>query len=556
MSLHQHTNKHASKVLSVLKVLLMALLYFLAGKMSLNIVSENHIITIVIFAAEGFALAGVLLFGKIVLPGIFLGQFFLALSEGIAPLSSVGISIVNTFEGFIAWKIFNYFHFDRDIRHPNALFLLFIIIALILQPFSALFSTSILYLSSVVSSNEFLTSLFSWWFGNTLGQMLWTPMLILLYMNRQKIFFPELLLYVILFFLISWVTFIILPLSNLSIAIVLTLPISIYIAIRKSLLYASIMIVILSMVSIYATYRHIGVFATMPMLDNIINLNFYILVHILIVLGLGVLYREIEETKEKLSNLNRSLEKEVAQQVEQLNRQNIIMAQQARLASMGEMLGMIAHQWRQPLNSINSNIAVIQKIIQKTIPENSFLNQKLSNVTKQTKFMSETIEDFSKFFHPDKDTLHFNPCNTVKRALKLIELETMRISIQLNCPQKLTLHSFENEYLQVVLSILHNAIENFHAQNIESPTIILNLHQTNHNIILNIQDNGGGIQTTSLSSIFDPYFTTNHSGKNSGLGLYMAKLLVEESMRGKLSVINQNGGACFSISIPKRREEI
>ena len=551
MHLFALSEKHTNMI-SLLKIFLIALLYFLAGKMSLGIASENHIITIVIFAAEGFALAGVLLFGKSILPGIFLGQLLLALDGNIAFLPAFGIALVNTLEALIAWKILNHFKFDRYIKHPNDLFLLFCTIACILQPFSAFFGTSILYSASIVTDHDFLNSLFSWWFGNTLGQMLWTPMLLLLYLNIGKVHYLELILYTLLFLLFSWVVFIILPISNLSIAMVLTLPFAVYIAIRKGLLFASIMIVILSMVSIYATYQHTGIFSSMSMIDNIINLNFYILSHILIVLGIGVLYWEMKQTKKALADLNRSLEEEVERQVEKLNRQNIIMAQQARLASMGEMLGMIAHQWRQPLNTINSNIAVIQKVVSDTLHNHIFLEQKLENITKQTQFMSDTIEDFSGFFHPNKQAVYFNPCDTLQRAFKLIHMETRHITTDITCPDEpVTLYSYENEYLQVLLSILHNALENFTLHQIENPTLKFIFQTDQKYITLYIQDNGGGIKAIPMESIFDPYVTTNNTKKNSGLGLYMAKLLIEESMHGILRVKNQNGGACFEITLPK-----
>jgi signal transduction histidine kinase len=289
----------------------------------------------------------------------------------------------------------------------------------------------------------------------------------------------------------------------------------------------------------------------MSMMDNIININFYILSHILIVLGIGTLYREAEDTKQALAKLNRSLEEEVAKQVRKLNEQNLIMAQQARLASMGEMLGMIAHQWRQPLNTINSNIAVIQKLISESPSKDPLLEKKLDNITNHTAFMSDTIEDFSGFFHPNKQAISFNPCETLRRAVKLLGNEVEKIDMTISCSETAVLYTYENEYLQVVLSILHNAIENFAVNKISRPSLHLSIYTDDTYVILSIQDNGGGIRTKRLESIFDPYFTTNHTKKNSGLGLYMAKLLIEESMHGNVTVENKKEGACFKISLPK-----
>jgi signal transduction histidine kinase len=536
---------------SIIIILTMTLLYFLTGKISLSIASENQIITIAIFAAEGFALAGVLIFGRKVLPGIFLGQLLLALSEHIPLVPAVSISAGNTIEAFIAWGIFRYFQFNRQLRHPKDLFILFLGIAFVLQPFSAIFSTSILYFSSIVDQDGFLSALFSWWFGNTLGQMLWTPVLLLLYTERKKIHYIELLLFILFFLFYTWTVFAILPIHNLSISIILTLPVAVYITIKKGLLYASLIIVILATISILSTFLHIGIFSHMSMVDSIININFYILSHILIVLGIGTLYRETEDTKQALAKLNQSLEEEVGKQVKKLNEQNLIMAQQARLASMGEMLGMIAHQWRQPLNTINSNIAVIQKLISESPSKNPLLEEKLNNITNHTAFMSDTIEDFSGFFHPNKQAISFNPCKTVQRAIKLLGNAVTTIDITISYTENTTLYSYENEYLQVVLSILHNAIENFAVNQIPNPSLQLTISQDDLHVILSMQDNGGGIRTNQIESIFDPYFTTNHTTKNSGLGLYMAKLLIQESMHGTITVENKNKGACFRISLPK-----
>jgi len=549
------TNRH-TYLMQLFKILLMAALYFISGKISFLIANENHIITIVIFAAEGFALAGVLLFGKSILPGIFLGQFLLALSGDIPPFPALGIAIVNTIEAFIAWKILLKYSFNTELQHPKDLIKLFFSITFILQPFSAFFGTLILYLSSIIEEKTYLDALFSWWFGNTLGQMLWTPMLLLLYTHYKKIHIPDFILLILFSILFSSLVFMVLPLSNLSIVILMTMPIAIYVVITRGLLYASVMIVILSMVSIYATYMHQGVFSSMSMLDNIINLNFYILSHILIVLGVGILYQETKKTKEKLAKVNRTLETEVAQQVEELNKQNLIMTQQARLASMGEMLGMIAHQWRQPLSSINSNIAVVQMITSEALPENTFLEKKLDNVTRQTQFMSDTIEDFSSFFHPNKESSIFDPCITLKRALRLLETDIRNILSHIDCPQNLFLQTYENEFLQVLLTIFHNAIENFNAKKIDAPILTIMLKEDEGHIILDIEDNGGGIQTDKIKSVFDPYFTTNHTGNNSGLGLYMAKLLIEESMNGTLNVQNKNKGASFRIILPKKERKI
>jgi signal transduction histidine kinase len=163
--------------------------------------------------------------------------------------------------------------------------------------------------------------------------------------------------------------------------------------------------------------------------------------------------------------------------------------------------------------------------------------------------MSNTIEDFTDFFHPDKKKIKFMPLTTIERALKLINVETKNITIEIQAKKDIWLYTYENEYLQVLLTILHNAIENFQTKSIEQPEITILLQASTSEVQLSICDNGGGIQIKHIDTIFDPYYTTNHTDKNSGLGLYMAKILVEESMFGTLSVTNEKDGACFKITL-------
>jgi signal transduction histidine kinase len=529
----------------------MGLIYFAAGTASLAVSNQNAIVTIVVFASEGFALAGVLLFGRIVIPGIFLGQLLLALHQGLHPFPAVGISIVNALEALIAWKLFHYFPFDLSLSRLKDLFKLYIMITFFLQPFSALLGTLTLYSASIIESHDYLQNLFAWWFGNTLGQMLWTPMLLLLFTMRKRVSWWQMGGYTLFFLLFSYLVFFQIHFINLSLLITVTLPLSVYIAVKKGTVFASVLIVILSIVSLYATFLNVGFFTSMSLLDNIINLNFYILSHILIVTGIGILYQEVSDTRESFKHLNLSLEQEIKHQVNELNRQNLLLSQQAKLASMGEMLGMIAHQWRQPLHVINSNIAVINMLSSQERCSDPLMQKKIESTKKQTRFMSETIEDFANFFRPDKRKTLFSPERTIHRALKLIGSQTEEIALEFRVEESTHVVAYENEYLQVLLTILHNAIENFHASGIKDPKIIFHIYHDEEDVVLEVRDNGGGIKQTPLQSIFNPYVTTNRTEKNSGLGLYMAKILVEESMQGRLFATNEHGGAVFTIILPK-----
>jgi signal transduction histidine kinase len=543
------------------KIIILALVYYISGKLSIDVINNNFIITIGIFAAEGFSMAAVLIYGKKIWPGVFIGQLLISISEQVPLGAALWVSTINSLELFVVWYAFKKLKLNRSLESIQDVLGLFFIIIFIAQPFSAFFNTSVLYLFSITNHASYWFSLFSWWFGNTMGQLLLTPALLLLYTHYKEIHYASTLFFLALFALLVYTILFIVPIYSLPIIITITMPLIIYISIIRNVLIGDLAIVVMSVISLYAAYCHVGIFSINGTIENLINLNFFILSHILIVLIIGTLYHENIKTHIELAELNKVLENKVMEQVDKLNRQNIIMAHQARLASMGEMMGMIAHQWRQPLNSINSNVAVIQYLVKEKIPTDPLLSEKLENITTQTRFMSDTIEDFSKFFHPNKSTIHFNPETTLHRVLKIIEGEIAQIKIILPetegiSEKEMMLHSYENEYLQVILTILHNALENFKVNKIQNPMIRFDFTTTQTAVTLSIQDNGGGIRTQTIDQIFDPYFTTNHTGKNSGLGLYMAKLLIEESMAGSITVSNKEGGACFEITVPKRRDTL
>lgn len=532
----------------------MALIYFISGKMSIAIINDNYIVTMGIFAAEGFSMAAVLIFGRRIWPGVFIGQIVLSISENLPWLPSFGIAAVNSLELFLVWHVFHTLHLNRSLDTIRDILGLFFIILFIAQPFSAFFGTIILYFSSIAHDVNYWFSLFSWWFGNSMGQLLWAPTLLLLYKHREEMFSPSTLFLLILFSFLAYTIIFVTPIYSLPIIITITMPLTIYITMIRNVLTGSIMIVIMSVLSMYAAYENIGIFSVHEIVENIINLNFFILSHILIVLTIGTLYHENIRTKKKLKELNDSLEEKVVKQVGKLNKQNILITQQARLASMGEMLGMIAHQWRQPLNRINSNIAVISNLSDCDTMDHTMIQDKTDNIKKQTKFMSDTIEDFTDFFHPDKKEVKFMPMNTVERALILLDTHIQHISIDIKAEKEIWLYSFENEYLQVLLTILHNAIDNFNTRSIQDPKIQIILQTSGEKVSLCILDNGRGIESKEIHTIFEPYFTTNCTDKNSGLGLYMAKILVEDSMQGYLTARNQDNGACFEMILPKGKK--
>ena len=256
----------------------------------------------------------------------------------------------------------------------------------------------------------------------------------------------------------------------------------------------------------------------------------------------------------ELSELNETLEIRVKEQIEELDRRHVFMAQRSRLTEMGEMLSSIAHQWRQPLNRINSNVAVLESALRRDPIDHEVISSQKKMIEENTQYMSDTIEDFSNFFHPDKIETEFVLQDMIDKALNLIHQRSKNVEINIVTEKDIELFSFEKEFLHVLLILLNNAVDNFESKAIQEPKIDIVIKEDESTIILSVCDNGTGINEIDMKHIFDPYFTTKFSKEGTGLGLYMAKMMIENSMHGQLHVRNQKGGACFEITIPSRRE--
>lgn len=231
--------------------------------------------------------------------------------------------------------------------------------------------------------------------------------------------------------------------------------------------------------------------------------------------------------------------------------QNLIISQQSKLSNMGQMINSIAHQWRQPLNQISSNIAVVHEIIHSKKLNYDMIESKMNNIQNHIIYMSNTIKDFVHFFHPDKKKELFVIDKAVHTILKLMEARLNGISIVITPDTNLTINSYKSEFYQVLLSILNNAVDNFEIKKVKNPNIDIIIKNGNEMITIIIQDNGGGIDGEYINRIFEPYYTTKSSYEGTGLGLHIAKMITEKSFKGSITVKNTQHGACFEIKITK-----
>ena len=216
--------------------------------------------------------------------------------------------------------------------------------------------------------------------------------------------------------------------------------------------------------------------------------------------------------------------------------QKELMIHQSKLASMGEMLGNIAHQWRQPLTHLSYIFMNIEELDDK-----KSRSLKVLEGTKQLEFMSQTIDDFKDFYEQYKAKERFDMTTECEEVLSLMNLQN--IQINLTTKEKSALYNYKNEFKQVLLNLLSNAKEALMSRGVTKPTITIMIEK---NAIM-IGDNAGGIKKENLQKIFEPYFTTKEH--SSGIGLYMSKMIIEKNMQGNLSVKNTQEGATFTIMI-------
>lgn len=217
-----------------------------------------------------------------------------------------------------------------------------------------------------------------------------------------------------------------------------------------------------------------------------------------------------------------------------------MLAQQSKMAAMGEMLENVAHQWRQPLSSISTISTGIKVQYEYGIAEKEQVVNSLDSITNTTKYLSQTIDDFREYFNPNKEAKGFSVENIFQKALYLVEnqLNKNKINVVKNI-KDCYIFGFENEFLQVILNILNNAKDELEKKDIKEKYIFIDIEEVDNKAKISIKDNAGGIKDEIINKIFEPYFTTKINSHGTGIGLYMSKQIVEKHMKGQLLVSNE-----------------
>ncbi|MDD2790423.1 MAG: HAMP domain-containing sensor histidine kinase [Sulfurimonas sp.] len=260
-----------------------------------------------------------------------------------------------------------------------------------------------------------------------------------------------------------------------------------------------------------------------------------------------------EDFKNEIYVINNSAAKMIQKIEEEIEKRIIYekeIMQKNRLASMGEMIDNIAHQWRQPLMKVNAVLLNLDRNIELKSYDDAYLKEKIEDISNTLFFMSNTIDTFREFLSPNKAKGRFEISNSIEKVFAVLNTSLHDVTIDCN-KKELFIEAFESEFMQVIISIISNAIDVFEQRAIEYKKLSIDIFEDTHNIFVSIEDNAQGIEQSNLDKIFDPYFTTKHKTGGTGMGLYISKMIMNSSFGGDILVKNSSKGAKFILKISK-----
>jgi len=247
--------------------------------------------------------------------------------------------------------------------------------------------------------------------------------------------------------------------------------------------------------------------------------------------------------------------------ISQEKKQEKLIYQQSKMAAMGEMIGNIAHQWRQPLSIISTAATGMQIQKEHNILSDKQLNETCEIINNNAQYLSKTIDDFKNFIKGDRQKSKFDLSKQIESFLHLIEgtIKNSDIDVVLNLDEDISINGYENELTQCLINIFNNSKDILNEKDIKNKFIFISTYKEGENIIIKIKDNAGGIPNDILSKVFEPYFTTKHKSQGTGLGLHMTYNLIVDGMKGDIKATNSNFlynderyvGAEFTIILPQ-----
>lgn len=295
---------------------------------------------------------------------------------------------------------------------------------------------------------------------------------------------------------------------------------------------------------------------------------FTVLAFLVVAFALGMFYlqkQRMEKTSKEIEELNVELQKRVEREVKQRvaledekNMHEKLLIQHAKMAEMGEMIGVITHQWKQPLNTISILTQEITQLQKFGELDDATIAHTTEGIMQQLLFLVQTIDDFRDFFKPDKEKQYFSVNDAIQSILKIfaiqIKVHEITIAFQNSAPHD-TVYGVENEFKQVILNILNNAKDIFLEKQIDNSHVTIRLVMLKESILVTLSDNAGGIDPILLPDrIFESYVSTK-GDKGTGIGLSMSKMIIEKRFNGSIQAFNNEEGAQFEIVLPLSLKE-
>ncbi len=263
------------------------------------------------------------------------------------------------------------------------------------------------------------------------------------------------------------------------------------------------------------------------------------------------LEQRVKERTDELNRLNQELDERVKEEMLKRTEQEQMLIQQSRFAAMGEMIGNIAHQWRQPLNALGLLLQNIENAYEMEMLDEAYIKRSVEKGNRLTRTMSQTIDDFRNFFKPNKESEVFAITSALASTMDMVRSSYANnmITIEEDIDDAVCIDGFASEFSQVLLNLLNNAKDALLENRTEGRTIWIRIYEDAGQACIEIEDNAGGIPEAIIEKVFDPYFTTKEEGKGTGIGLYMSKMIIENNMKGALRIQNNEQGAQFTITV-------
>ena len=306
--------------------------------------------------------------------------------------------------------------------------------------------------------------------------------------------------------------------------------------------------------AIYRKWVHIEIrqINRFPYLKEIfLGFFFTLLASLFWIHKLSIAKKALEKSQNEIARMNANLAVKIRNEIQKSKEKDLLLLHQNRLAQMGEMISMIAHQWRQPLNVLSLQISTLKIKALKNRANSDTIANFTNEMMELTQYLSRTIDDFRNFFKPEKQKTSTSVNEIVENALAITKnsLSHKKIQIYKELHADTPFPLYKNELIQVLINIIKNAEDSLMQSNLAKKYIYIQTYTQAQKAFIRIADNGGGIPEEIIEHIFHPYFSTKDEKNGTGLGLYMSKMIVEKHSGGKLYATNSDEGAVFTVEL-------